>query len=136
MERTRVVDQNAIGPFGRLEQAGPNRGKTTFVDQNAIRIKSNAVLEPEIEHLLTRPVARPPHKLKGSYHSFPYPAKSWQRARPLVAKIECHARELSPRGGFIVADRTRTERSATLSNLRSGKSFYEALDTERDATLR
>ncbi len=28
----------------------------------AIRIKSNAVLEREIEHLLTRPVGRPSHK--------------------------------------------------------------------------
>ena len=42
----------------------------------AIRIKSNAVLEREIEHLLTRPVGRPSHKPKVFYHSFRYQAKS------------------------------------------------------------
>jgi hypothetical protein len=35
----------------------------------AIRIKSNAVLEREIEHLLTRPVGRPWHKPKVSLSS-------------------------------------------------------------------
>jgi hypothetical protein len=44
--------------------------------QYAIRIKSNAVLEREIEHLLTRPVGRPSHKPKVLYHSFQYQAKS------------------------------------------------------------
>jgi len=42
----------------------------------AIRIKANAVLEREIEHLLTRPVGRPSHKPKVFYHSFQYQAKS------------------------------------------------------------
>ena len=54
----------------------------------AIRIKSNAVLEREIEHLLTRPVGRPSHKPKVFYHSFQYQAKSWQRSRRVVAKVE------------------------------------------------
>jgi hypothetical protein len=53
----------------------------------AIRIKSNAVLEREIEHLLTRPVGRPSHKPKVFYHSFQYQAKSWQRARRVVAEV-------------------------------------------------
>ena len=70
----------------------------------AIRIKSNAVLEREIEHLLTRPVGRPSHKPKVFYHSFQYQAKSWQRARRVVAKIEWHAGELFPRVGFIVTN--------------------------------
>ena len=35
-----------------------------------IRLKANAVLEREIEHLLTRPVGRPSHKPKVFYHSF------------------------------------------------------------------
>ena len=43
----------------------------------AIRIKANAVLEREIEHLLTRPIGRPSHKPKVFYHSFQYQAKSW-----------------------------------------------------------
>ena len=69
-----------------------------------IRIKSNAVLERGIEHLLTRPVGRPSPKPKVCYHSFQYQAKSWQRARRVVAKIEWHAGELFPRVGFIVTN--------------------------------
>jgi len=69
-----------------------------------IRLKANAVLEREIEHLLTRPVGRPSHKPKVFYHSFQYQAKSWQRARRVVAKIEWHAGELFPRIGFIVTN--------------------------------
>ena len=72
--------------------------------QYAIRIKSNAVLEREIEHLLTRPVGRPSHKPKVFYHSFQYQAKSWQRSRRVVAKVEWHAGELFPRVGFIVTN--------------------------------
>lgn len=58
--------------------------------QYAIRIKANAVLEREIEHLLTRPVGRPSQKPKFFYHSFRYQAKSWQRQRQrqVVAKVE------------------------------------------------
>jgi len=73
----------------------------------AIRIKSNAVLEREIEHLLTRPAGRPSHKPKVFYHSFRYQAKSWQRARRVVAKVEWHAGELFPRVGFIVTNLTK-----------------------------
>jgi len=72
--------------------------------QYAMRIKANAVLEREIEHLLIRPVGRPSHKPKVFYHSFQYQAKSWQRARRVVAKIEWHAGELFPRVGFIVTN--------------------------------
>jgi hypothetical protein len=70
----------------------------------AVRIKANAVLEREIEHLLTRPVGRPSHKPKVLYHSFQYQAKSWQRSRRVVAKIEWHRDELFPRVGFIVTN--------------------------------
>ena len=70
----------------------------------AIRLKANAVLEREIEHLLTRPVGRPSHKPKVFYHSFQYQAKSWQRARRVVAKVAWHAGELFPRIGFIVTN--------------------------------
>ena len=72
--------------------------------QYAIRIKANAVLEREIEHLLIRPVGRPSRKPKVFYHSFRYQAKSWQRARRVVAKVEWHAGELFPRIGFIVTN--------------------------------
>jgi len=54
--------------------------------------------------LLTRPVGRPSHRPKVFYHSFRYQAKSWQRARRVVAKIEWHAGELFPRVGFIVTN--------------------------------
>jgi len=69
-----------------------------------IRLKANAVLEREIEHLLTRPVGRPSHKPKVFYHSFQYQAKSWQHSRRVVAKIEWHQGELFPRVGFIVTN--------------------------------
>lgn len=72
----------------------------------AIRIKTNAVLEREIEHLLTRPVGRPSHKPKMFFHSFQYQAKSWQRSRRVVAKIEWHRGQLFPRAGFIVTNLT------------------------------
>jgi hypothetical protein len=77
----------------------------------AIRIKSNAVLEREIEHLLTRPVGRPSHKPKVFYHSFQYQAKSWRRARRVVAKIEWHAGELFPRVGFIVTNLSKQSKN-------------------------
>jgi hypothetical protein len=76
-----------------------------------IRLKSNAVLEREIGHLLTRPVGRPSHKPKVFYHSFQYQAKSWQRARRVVAKVEWHAGELFPRVGFIVTNLTKQSKS-------------------------
>jgi len=79
--------------------------------QYAIRIKSNAVLEREIEHLLTRPVGRPSHKPKVFYHSFQYQAKSWQRSRRVVAKVEWHAGELFPRVGFIVTNLTKQSKN-------------------------
>ncbi len=70
----------------------------------AIRLKANAVLEREIDHLLTRPVGRPSHRPKVFYHSFQYQAKSWQRSRRVVAKVEWHQGELFPRVGFIVTN--------------------------------
>lgn len=50
----------------------------------AIRLKANAVLEWEIEHLLPRPVGRPSHQ-----------AKSRPQEHRVVAKIEWYAGELS-----------------------------------------
>jgi len=70
----------------------------------AIRLKANAVLEREIEHLLKRPVGRPSHRPKVFYHSFQYQAKSWPHSRRVVAKIEWHRGELFPRVGFIVTN--------------------------------
>jgi hypothetical protein len=70
----------------------------------AIRLKSNAVLERHIQHLLTRPVGRPPKKPMVRYHNFMYRAGSWDRERRVVAKVEWHQGELFPRVGFIVTN--------------------------------
>ena len=69
-----------------------------------IRLKANAVLEREIEHLLVRPVGRPSYRPKVFYHSFRYQAGSWDCARRVVAKVEWHRGELFPRGGFLVTN--------------------------------
>ena len=79
--------------------------------QYTIRIKSNAVLERKIGHLLTRPVGRPSYKPKVFYHSFQYHAKSWQRARRVVAKVEWYADELFPRVGFIVTNLSKQSKN-------------------------
>ena len=70
----------------------------------AIRLKGNQNLYRKIEHLLTRPVGRPPEKPIVLYHSFRYQAASWEIPRRVVAKIEWHAGELFPRIGFIVTN--------------------------------
>src|SRR4029077_664943 len=77
-------------------------------DWYAIRLKANAVLERHIAHLLKRSVDRPSKQPKAIYHSFQYQAKSWDRARRVVAKIEWHAGELFPRVGFVVTNLRRT----------------------------
>jgi len=65
----------------------------------AIRLPSNEVLEREIQHLLKRPVGRPPRKPIIWYHDFQYQAGSWDRPRRVVAKVEWHRGELFPRVG-------------------------------------
>ena len=92
------------------------RGDAAFADPNiyccleaedyfyAIRLKANQILYKKIEHLLTRPVGRPPKKPIVLYESFRYQAASWDRARRVVAKVEWHAGELFPRVGFIVTN--------------------------------
>jgi len=70
----------------------------------AIRLPANAVLYRHIDHLLTRPVGRPPKKPIVLYASFKYQAKSWDKPRRVVAKVEWHQGELFPRVGFIVTN--------------------------------
>jgi hypothetical protein len=74
----------------------------------AIRLKANAVLERNIAHLLKRPVGRPSKTPKVFSHSFRYQAKSWDRARRVVAKVEWHVGELFPRVGFVVTNLRRS----------------------------
>ena len=92
------------------------RGDAAFADPNiycfleaedyfyAIRLKANNILYGKIEHLLTRPVGRPPRKPIVLYESFQYKAASWHKSRRVVAKIEWHAGKLFPRIGFIVTN--------------------------------
>jgi hypothetical protein len=105
IERYRHLD---IPKFFRGDAAFANPALYRLLEKEgyryAIRLKANAVLEREIEHLLTRPVGRPSHKPKVFYHSFQYQAKSWQHSRRVVAKVEWHAGELFPRIGFIVTN--------------------------------
>jgi hypothetical protein len=72
----------------------------------AIRLPGNDVLEKEVQHLLKRPVGRPPKKPVIWYHDFQYQAGSWDRPRRVVAKVEWHRGELFPRVGFIVTNLT------------------------------
>ena len=98
----------------------------------AIRLKANAVLEREIEHLLSRPFGRPSHKPKVFYHSFQYQAKSWHQARRVVAKIEWHRGELFPRVGFIVTNLSwRSKRVVRFYNGRGTAEEYPAHYVER-----
>jgi hypothetical protein len=70
----------------------------------AIRLKGNQILYDKIEHLLTRPVGRPPKQPIILYQSFRYQAASWKIPRRVVAKVEWHIDELFPRVGFIVTN--------------------------------
>jgi Transposase DDE domain group 1 len=79
----------------------------------AIRLPANQALQRRIEHLLTRPVGRPPKKPVVSYASIHYQAKGWTRPRRVVAKVEWHQGELYPRVGFIVTNLTRPSRRVT-----------------------
>ena len=73
----------------------------------AIRLPANDALQRDIEPLLTRPVGRPSNTPVVWYAGFLYQAKSWDRARRVVAKVEWHSGELFPRVGFIVTNLTR-----------------------------
>jgi len=74
----------------------------------ALRLKANANLYREIDHLMTRPVGRPSKKPKVFFHDFSYRAASWKSSRRVIAKVEWHAGELFPRVGFIVTNMSRT----------------------------
>ena len=69
-----------------------------------IRLPSNDLLQRLLQHLLTRPVGRPPRKPIVLYGDFMYQAASWDKSRRVVAKVEWHQGELFPRVGFIVTN--------------------------------
>jgi len=70
----------------------------------AIRLPTNQILQKKIQHLLTRPVGRPPRKPIVLYSDFKYKAASWGKPRRVVVKVEWHQGELFPRVGFIVTN--------------------------------
>ena len=72
----------------------------------AIRIKGNAKLSEEISWAMKRKPGRPPNRVVRRYASFHYRAKSWTKARRIVAKVEFHPGELFPRVGFIATNRS------------------------------
>ena len=72
--------------------------------QYAIRMPANKNLELAIEDVLFRSPGRPSRTPLVRYKSFRYQADSWTTARRVVAKVEHHAGELFPRGGFIVTN--------------------------------
>ena len=73
------------------------------------------------KHLLTRPVGRPPNHVRRHYAGFSYRAKSWDKARRVVAKVEWHPSELFPRVGFIVTNLSRPAERVTLFYNQRGK---------------
>jgi hypothetical protein len=85
----------------------------------AIRLRSNDILNREIEQFMTRPVGRPPRAPIVHYHEFMYKATAWDRQRRVVAKVEWHRGELFPRVGFIVTNlRWRTKNVVRFYNHR------------------
>ena len=87
----------------------------------AIRLPKNQVLLESLCDLLTRPVGRPPNHVRRHYAGFSYRAKSWDKARRVVAKVEWHPRELFPRVGFIVTNLSRPAERVTLFYNQRGK---------------
>jgi len=81
------------------------RGDAGFANPQVYEfLEAEAVLQREIQHLMTRPVGRPPQKPIVLYYDFPYRAATWDKARRVVAKVEWHRDELFPRIGFIVTN--------------------------------
>jgi hypothetical protein len=94
--------------YFRADAAFASPDVSEYLEDNrilyAIRIPANQNLQIEIEHLLTRPVGRPPKKPRVFYHDFNYQAASWDRPRRVIAKVEWHQGELFPRVGFVVTN--------------------------------
>ncbi|MDO8636301.1 MAG: IS1380 family transposase [Dehalococcoidia bacterium] len=101
-------DRSGIRKYFRGDAAFANPDIYKYLERHdffyAIRLPSNEVLQREIQHLMKRPMGRPPKKPIIWYHSFQYQAGSWDRPRRVVAKVEWHQGELLPRVGFIVTN--------------------------------
>jgi hypothetical protein len=67
-----------------------------------IRLRDNNCLTEEISGLLKKPFKKTDKKFITRYKDFKYQAKSWDKKRRVIAKIEYHPGELFPRIGFII----------------------------------
>ena len=101
-------EKSGVRKYFRGDAAFANPEAYEYLEEKAflyaIRLPSNDVLESEIQHMLKRPVGRPPEKPIIWYHDFSYQAGSWDRPRRVVAKVEWHRGELFLRVGFIVTN--------------------------------
>ena len=70
----------------------------------AIGLPDNAVRYREIDHLMKRPVDRPPAPSIVSCHQFHYQAGSWNKTGPVVAKWQWHRDELFACIGSVVTN--------------------------------
>jgi hypothetical protein len=102
--------QDDIPKFFRGDAAFAQPGVYMYLEAEhygyAIRLPGNDLLYKAVEHLLSRPVGRPPKKPVVRYHSFMYQAKSWDTPRHVIGKIEWHQSELIPRINFVVTNLT------------------------------
>ena len=70
-----------------------------------IRLPANQILQRMMKPHLRRPVGRPPKSgIQVKIVDFHYQAKSWNKPRRVICKIEWHQGELFPRVGFIVTN--------------------------------
>ena len=70
-----------------------------------IRLPANQILQRMMKPHLRRPVGRPPKSgIQVKIVDFHYQAKSWNKPRRVICKIEWHQGELFPRVGFVVTN--------------------------------
>lgn len=100
-----------------------------------IRLPGNAILMRLLEPFLNRPVGRPPKSgIQVRIVDLHYQAKSWNRPRRVVAKIEWHRGELFPRIGFVVTNSRLP--SAKVVKVYNGRAEIENRIKEGKNTLR
>ena len=69
-----------------------------------IRLKENNCLAEGVSELLIKPGEENKDRYITLYKDIVYQAKSWDKARRVIAKIEHHPDELFPRVGFIITN--------------------------------
>ena len=93
----------------RGDAAFANPGTYEYCEEQRItyfiRLPNNANLMRLLGPHLNRPVGRPPKSgIQVKVVDLQYQAKTWHKARRVVAKIEWHEDELFPRIGFVVTN--------------------------------